>query len=307
MTSTVTRRPGYPLGLAPAQGRNARLRTLIERDVLTMAPGCFDCLSARLVAKAGFPAAYITGSGVSMSALGAPDIGVISFAEIAERARRIADVVDIPVICDVDTGYGGPLNVVRTVRELERAGVSAMQIEDQAWPKKCGHELGRKLVDINEMQGRIKAAVDARDDDDVIIIARTDARTGHGLAEALDRAMAYREAGADIIFVESPESEEEMRQINQRLSCPTLANMVEGGRTPFLDADTLANLGYRLAIYPNSLTRLFGFQGARMLESLAQHGSTAPMREQMLDHQGLWSLFDYPEWTTLESHFTDRG
>jgi 2,3-dimethylmalate lyase len=306
MTTTVTRRPGYPLGLAQAHGRNARLRALIDRNALTMAPGCFDCLTARLVAQAGFPAAYITGSGVSMSALGAPDIGVISFAEVAERARRIADVVDIPIICDVDTGYGGPLNVVRTVRELERAGVSAMQIEDQTWPKKCGHELGRKLVDITEMQGRIKAAVDARDDADVMIIARTDARTGHGLAEALDRALAYREAGADIIFVESPESQDEMQQINQRLQCPTLANMVEGGRTPFLDADTLAELGYRLAIYPNSLTRLFGFQGARMLESLAQHGSTAPMHKQMLDHHGLWSLFDYPEWTSLESQFIDR-
>lgn len=307
MTTTVTRRPGYPLGLAQAQGRNAKLRELINRDALTMAPGCFDCLTARLVADAGFPAAYITGSGVSMSALGAPDIGVISFAEVAERARRIADVVEIPIICDVDTGYGGPLNVVRTVRELERAGVSAMQIEDQSWPKKCGHELGRKLVDIPEMEGRIKAAVDARDDNDVMIIARTDARTGHGLAEALDRAMAYREAGADIIFVESPESQDEMQQINQRLECPTLANMVEGGRTPFLDSETLKSLGYRLAIYPNSLTRLFGFQGAKMLATLANQGSTASLREQMLDHNGLWSLFDYTEWTELEARFTNHN
>ncbi|KAA0012919.1 isocitrate lyase/PEP mutase family protein [Billgrantia pellis] len=305
MTTAVTRRPGYPLGLAQAQGRSARLRELINRETLTMAPGCFDCLTARLVAEAGFPAAYITGSGVSMSALGAPDIGVISFAEVAERARRIADVVEIPIICDVDTGYGGPLNVVRTVRELERAGVSAMQIEDQTWPKKCGHELGRKLVDITEMEGRIKAAVDARDDADVMIIARTDARTGHGLAEALDRAMAYREAGADIIFVESPESQAEMRQINQRLQCPTLANMVEGGRTPFLDSATLTALGYRLAIYPNSLTRLFGFQGAKLLATLAKSGSTEPMRDQMLDHHGLWSLFDYSEWTSLEERFTE--
>ncbi|KKO04353.1 hypothetical protein LCGC14_0087110 [marine sediment metagenome] len=307
MTTTVTRRPGYPLGLAQAQGRNAKLRELINRDALTMAPGCFDCLTARLVADAGFPAAYITGSGVSMSALGAPDIGVISFAEVAERARRIADVVEIPIICDVDTGYGGPLNVVRTVRELERAGVSAMQIEDQSWPKKCGHELGRKLVDIPEMEGRIKAAVDARDDEDVMIIARTDARTGHGLAEALDRAMAYREAGADIIFVESPESQDEMQQINQRLECPTLANMVEGGRTPFLNSDTLKSLGYRLAIYPNSLTRLFGFQGAKMLTTLAEQGSTSSLREQMLDHNGLWSLFDYTEWTELEARFTNHN
>jgi len=205
MSTTISRRPSYPLGLAQAKGRNARLRELINSDELIMAPGCFDCLTARLVADAGFPAAYITGSGVSMSALGAPDIGVISFAEVAERARRIADVVEIPIICDVDTGYGGPLNVIRTVRELERAGVSAMQIEDQAWPKKCGHELGRKIVDIHEMEGRIKAAVDARDDEDVMIIARTDARTRtwpyrstrprHGLSRSWSRHHLRRVTG----------------------------------------------------------------------------------------------------------------
>lgn len=307
MSMTITRREGYPLGLAVAHGRNAQLRRLLNDTSLIMAPGCFDCLTARLIASAGFPAAYITGSGVSMSALGAPDLGVISFAEVADRARRIADTVEIPIICDVDTGYGGPLNVVRTVRELERAGVSAIQIEDQAWPKKCGHELGRKLVDLREMKGRIKAAVDARDDDDVVVIARTDARTSLGLTEALDRAMAYREAGADIIFVESPESRDEMYQINSRLNCPTLANMVEGGRTPFLKAEELSALGYQLAIYPNSLTRLFGHQGTQMLTTLADTGTTESLRDQMLDHHGLWSLFDYPEWTALESRLSDNN
>lgn len=297
------KREGYPLGLAAASGRNARLRQLLDANALVMAPGCFDCITARLVAGSGFPAAYITGSGVSMSALGAPDIGAISFGEVVERARRIADVVDIPVICDVDTGYGGPINVIRTVREMERAGVSAIQMEDQAWPKKCGHEPGRRVVTIGEMTGRIKAAVDARDDADFVVIARTDARTTHGLAEALDRAEAYREAGADVIFVESPESRDEMQAINDRIAAPTLANMVEGGRTPVLPANELADLGYRLAIYPNSLTRLIGRQGAMMLEHLAREGTTAGLEAQMLDHHGLWSLFDYPEWTALEARF----
>jgi len=297
------KREGYPLGLAAAGGRNRRLRELLRGDALVMAPGCFDCITARLVAGGGFPVAYITGSGVSMSALGAPDLGAISFAEVAERARRIADSVDIPVICDVDTGYGGPINVIRTVRELERAGVSAIQIEDQTWPKKCGHELGRRVVEIGEMTGRIRAAVDARDDADFVVIARTDARTTHGLSEALDRAEAYREAGADVIFVESPESRDEMQAINARIETPTLANMVEGGRTPFLPADELADLGYRLAIYPNSLTRLIGRQGAMMLEHLAREGTTRGLEDQMLDHHGLWSLFDYPEWTALEARF----
>lgn len=304
MSTPNSRRDGYPLGLANAGGRNRRLRDLLAGDKLVMAPGCFDCLTARLVAKAGFKAAYMTGSGVSMSALGAPDMGVISYAEVAERARRIADVVDIPVICDVDTGYGGPINVIRTVRELERAGVSAVQIEDQVWPKKCGHEPGRRVVDVAEMVGRIKAAVDARDDEDFVVIARTDARTVHGIDEALERAQAYREAGADVLFVESPESREEMRLVNERLDAPTLANMVEGGRTPFLPASELEALGYRLAIYPNSLTRLIGRQGALMLATLAETGTTAGLKDSMLDHRELWSLFDYDEWTALETRFT---
>lgn len=304
---TGSSKPGYPLGLAQAEGRNARLRAALCGPDLLMAPGCFDCLTARLVAAQGFCAGYITGSGVSMSALGAPDMGVISYGEVIERARRIADCVDLPMICDVDTGYGGPVNVIRTVREMERAGISAVQIEDQSWPKKCGHELGRKLVDATEMEGRIKAAVDARDDADFIVIARTDARTLLGLDAALDRAAAYAEAGADVIFVESPESQEEMRRINDRIAPPTLANMVEGGRTPMLPAATLQELGYRLAIYPNSLTRLIAHQGARMLEVLRETGSTDAMRDAMLSHGALWDLFDYSEWTALENRFTDPG
>jgi len=303
MTPTITRRPGYPAGLAHAQGRNARLRALLAEPGLVMAPGCFDCLTARLVAQSGFPAAYITGSGVSMSALGAPDMGVISYAEVLERARRIADSVDIPVICDVDTGYGGPINVIRTVREMERAGLSAVQIEDQAWPKKCGHEPGRRVVDLDEMTGRIKAAVDGRDDADFVVIARTDARSAHGLEAALDRAAAYAEAGADVIFVESPESREEMAAINARIDTPTLANMVEGGRTPVLPAADLEALGYRLAIYPNSLTRLIGHQGRALMDTLRQTGTTDGMRDRMLDHSALWGLFDYPDWTALETRF----
>lgn len=303
MTRTITRRPGYPAGLANAQGRNAQLRALLAGPGIAMAPGCFDCLTARLVAQAGFPAAYITGSGVSMSALGAPDIGVISYAEVLERARRIADSVGIPVICDVDTGYGGPINVIRTVREMERAGLSAVQIEDQAWPKKCGHEPGRRVVDLDEMTGRIKAAVDGRDDADFVVIARTDARSAHGLEAALDRAAAYAEAGADVIFVESPESRDEMTAINARIDAPTLANMVEGGRTPVLPAAELEALGYRLAIYPNSLTRLIGHQGRTLMDTLRETGTTDGMRDRMLDHSALWGLFDYPEWTALEARF----
>jgi 2-methylisocitrate lyase-like PEP mutase family enzyme len=295
----------YPTGLVRVLGRSSRLRALVEAPGLLMAPGCYDCITARLIARAGFSAVYVTGSGVSMSAIGAPDMGVLSSAELIERAHRIADSVDIPVICDIDTGFGGPINVIRTIREMERAGVSAVQIEDQDFPKKCGHEPGRKLVSVQEMTGRIKAAVDARHDGDFLIIARTDARTDMGLEAALDRAAAYGEAGADILFVESPESRDEMQAINAQLSGPTMANMVEGGRTPLLPSTDLAALGYRLAIYPNSLTRLVGHMGAELLDTLRETGTTDGMRNRMLDHRALWDLFDYPQWTALEDRFTE--
>ncbi len=293
----------YPTGLGRVLGRSARLRTLVEAPGLLMAPGCYDCLTARLIARAGFDAAYVTGSGVSMSAIGAPDIGALSSAELVERAQRIADSVEIPVICDIDTGFGGPINVIRTIRDLERAGVSAVQMEDQDFPKKCGHEPGRRLVSVQEMTGRIRAAVDARHDPDFLIIARTDARSDHGLSAAIDRAAAYADAGADVLFVESPESRDEMQILNNHLTLPTMANMVEGGRTPLLPADDLAALGYRLAIYPNSLTRLVGHMGVELLDTLRATGTTDGMRNRMLDHRALWDLFDYPEWTALEDRF----
>ncbi len=297
----------YPPGLAPTAGRNARLRRLLDDGAIVVAPGAFDCITARLVDQAGFDALYVTGSGVSLSRLGAPDIGLMTATEMADQIRRIGDIATVPVIADADTGYGGPLNVIRTVRDYERAGVSAIQIEDQAWPKKCGHEAGRRLVDLEEMTGRIKAAADARDDADFLIIARTDARTTLGIDAAVDRALACGEAGADILFVESPDSEAEMALINQRIESPTLANMVEGGRTPFLPAAQLAGLGYGVAIFPNSLTRLLGHIGQEMLASLKSEGTTASWHNQMLDHPGLWNLFDYADWLSVEDRFTGPG
>lgn len=296
--------PVFPVGLADAPDRNARLRTLLNGPDLFLAPGAFDCVSARLVDAAGFDALYITGSGVSMSALGAPDVAALSFGEILDRVKRICDVVSIPVIADGDTGYGGPLNVIRTVREFERAGVSAIQIEDQEWPKKCGHEPGRRLVPVREMVGRLHAALDARRDGDFAVIARTDARGGEGLAVALERGQAYREAGADVVFIESPQSEAELAQIGAAFpGVPLLANMVEGGRTPILPAAHLQSLGFRLAIYPNALTRLFAKAGSDMLASLREEGSTAAYADRMLDHGALWSLFDNARWRALEDRY----
>lgn len=271
-----------------------------------MAPGVFDCLTARLAERAGFEALYMTGSGVSITRLGAPDVALLSFAEILDQARRIADVSALPIIADADTGYGGPLNVIRTVRELERAGISAIQIEDQDWPKRCGHEMGRRLVSVSEMCGRIRAAADARIDADLLIIARTDARTSLGLDEAIDRGRQFAAAGADVVFVESPESEAEMRRIVAEVGAPALANLVEGGRTPLLGADQLGQLGYRIAIYPNSITRLFAHAGAALYAALRQDGSTRAFSDRMLDHRGLWDLFDYPDFIALESRYATR-
>ncbi|MEC9154257.1 MAG: oxaloacetate decarboxylase [Pseudomonadota bacterium] len=292
----------FPAGFANVEDRTARLHSLVAAPEIVVAPGAFDCITARLVDKAGFPAVYITGSGVSMSALGAPDVGLMSYGEIFDRVQRIADVVSIPVIADADTGYGGPLNIIRTVRDFERAGVSAIQIEDQAWPKKCGHEPGRQIVQVAEMVGRIKAAVDARTDG-IAIVARTDARSTEGLDAAIERAHRYGEAGADILFLESPESEDELKTLNRQLEKPTMANMVEGGRTPVLPYPQLQQIGFSLAIFPNSLTRLLGNTGAALMAELKNTGTTAGMAESMLDHKGLWDLFDNQRWRTLEDRY----
>lgn len=296
--------PTFPIGLAEASGRNRRLRELLAGPDLFLAPGAFDCVGARLVEASGHQCLYITGAGISMSALGAPDVSALSFGEILDRIRRICDVVSIPVIADGDTGYGGPLNVIRTVREYERAGVSGIQIEDQEWPKKCGHEPGRKLVSTHEMSMRIKAAVEARRDPDFVVIARTDARAGEGLETAIERARAYRNAGADVIFVESPQSEAELIEVGRAFpDVPLLANMVEGGKTPILPAARLQEIGFRLAIYPNALTRLFAKAGLEVLASLKETGSSNASAGRMLSHGELWTLFDNATWRGLEDRY----
>jgi 2-methylisocitrate lyase-like PEP mutase family enzyme len=299
----TTRHAAYPTGLRSTPSRHRALRQRLAAPGIVVAPGCYDCITARLVEVAGFDAAYITGSGVSMSALGAPDMGALSFGEILDRVRRICDAVSIPIIADADTGYGGPLNVIRTMREFERAGVSAVQLEDQEWPKKCGHEPGRKVASAHEMEQRIKAAADARIDPDVMIVARTDAIALEGYEAALERAARYREAGADIAFVEAPQSEAELAEVPKRLGMPCLANMVEGGRTPVLPFPTLEAMGFKVAIYPNSLTRLFARAGQDLLGALRTSGGTAGYANQMLDHGQLWSLFENERWQALEKRF----
>ena len=225
---------------------HARLR---EPGLIT-APGVYDMISARIADRMGFPALYMTGFGVVASYLGLPDAGLATYTDMVGRVNQICTIASTPLIADADTGYGGLLNVAHTLRGYIRAGAAAIQFEDQEFPKKCGHTPGRRVIPLADMVKKIRVAVEARGDDDVLIVARTDARTAYGLDEALRRAEAYAKAGADILFVESPESEREMEKICASLELPLIANMVEGGKTPVLSAARLEALGYRIAIFP---------------------------------------------------------
>ena len=228
-----------------------RLRELLAGTEPVVAPGAYDALSARLVAQAGFDAVYMTGFGASASLLGQPDVGLLSFAEMADQARRLAEAVDVPLIADADDGYGNPINVARTVRAYEAAGAAGLHLEDQLSPKRCGHLEGKQLIAAGEMVEKVHAAVEARRSPDLIIIARTDARAVEGLDAALERARRYRDAGADVLFVEAPESEAEVAAVAQAFpDTPLLFNAVEGGRTPLLELPRLRELGFRLVLCP---------------------------------------------------------
>ncbi len=232
------------------QEKPKTLRSLLESGKFITAPGVFDMISAKVADTLGFDALYMTGYGVVASQLGLPDAGLATYSDMVGRVERIASMVSTPLIADGDTGYGGLLNVRHTVRGYESAGAAAIQIEDQQFPKKCGHTPDRRVVPIDEMVRKIAVAAESRRSDDFLIIARTDARTAYGLDEAIRRAEAYAAAGADILFVESPESEEEMQRIASTLSHPVLVNLVDGGMTPVLPRTRLKEMGFRIAIYP---------------------------------------------------------
>lgn len=229
---------------------HGNLRRRLEGGEAILAPGVFDMISARLADRKGFGALYMTGYGVAASHLGVPDAGIATFTDMVGRVAQIAHGTTTPLIADADTGYGGLVNVQNTVRGYERAGAAAIQLEDQVSPKKCGHLLGRDVIATEEMVRKIEVALSARENPDFLIIARTDARTVYGLDEALRRAEAYRKAGADILFIESPESEDELSAIAGRFDVPLVANMVQGGRTPLLPYARLVELGFRLILYP---------------------------------------------------------
>src|SRR5947209_9918097 len=249
-----------------------QLRQLLAGPDMIVAPGAYDALSARLIAQAGFSAVYMTGFGTAASILGQPDVGLLTMTEMLSRAAAIASVVgDLPLIADADTGYGNPINVRRTIREYERAGVAGLHIEDQVWPKKCGHMEGKQVIPMDEMVQKVRAAVEARQDPDLVIIARTDANAVHGLEDALRRGKAYHEAGADVIFIEAPRSMTELRSIAQAFpGVPLLFNWAESDKTPLLPLDEIRTLGFKLVIFPVSLLFAATYSMLGLLKVLKQ-------------------------------------
>ena len=254
------------------------------------APGVFELISARIADAMGFAALYMTGYGTVASYLGLPDAGLATYTDMVNRVSQIANTTSTPLIADADTGYGGLLNVEHTVRGYECAGAAAIQLEDQVFPKKCGHTPNRKVIPIEDMVSKLKVAVAARDSKDFLIVARTDARTGYGLDEALRRGEAYAEAGADILFIESPESTEEMQQIGQRFDLPLLANMVDGGSTPVLPATELQALGYQLAIFPATGFLAMGAALRSVYQHIAEQDSSVGLST---------PLYNFSEFNTL--------
>jgi 2,3-dimethylmalate lyase len=287
-------------------GRESRatLRELIDAGEMVLAPGCYDALGARLIEAAGFSAAYMTGFGSAASRLGRPDIGLMTLPEMVDNARRIVQAVDIPVVADADTGYGNPLNVIRTVQEYETAGVAAIHLEDQVMPKKCGHMEGKQVVPAAEMAAKIEAAVAARRSPDFLIIARTDARAVEGLDAALRRARRYWEAGADVLFVEAPQSVSEIEAVAEEFpDAPLLFNYAEGGKTPPVTYEFLREKGFSLVIFPVSL--LLAATGAMRaaLDRIKADGTPIELLPSLVPFDDFLDFIGLPEVRELERRF----
>lgn len=290
-------------------GRGASLRALLADQSPVVAPGTFNALFARLIVEAGFPAVYLSGAGVANTLLGKPDLGLVTMNEMLLVAQHVCAAVDVPVVADGDTGYGGVHNVARTVAGYERVGVAAIQLEDQVFPKKCGHFEGKEVVAPGEMLERIHAAREARTGPDgILIIARTDAAGPLGLDEAIDRARSYGEAGADLLFVEAPRSREELERVGRELDgWPLVANMVEYGKTPLLPAEELGAIGYSLVIFPGSITRTATLAAREVLAELAATGTTAGRLDRMASFQDLNEVVGLTDANDWEQEIADRS
>ncbi len=282
----------------------AKLRSRLKRRPIVVAPGVYDAFTALVAEQSGFTTLYVSGAAISYTRLGRPDIGLVSVSEVVEIVSVMRDRVDADLIVDADTGYGNALNVGRTMRLFERAGASAIQLEDQEFPKRCGHLDGKVLIPAAEMAGKIKAALDARRSRETLVIARTDAIAVEGFESAIERAALYRDAGADMLFIEAPKTRAELKRIPPALDgVPLMANMVEGGKTPVLSAAELESMGFALVIFPGGIVRALARMASEYYASLAAGGTSEPFRSRMIDFTGLNELIGTPEMLALGKRY----
>ena len=291
--------PGWPAETAPGR----RLRDLLGGPVPLVLPGCSDALTARLAARAGFEAIYATGAGIANALLGLPDVGLTTMTEIVEQVARITSAVDVPVVADIDTGFGNAINVRRAVAEIERAGAAAVQIEDQVFPKRCGHFDGKAIVPLSEMLAKIRAALDARRDPAFVVIARTDALAVDGFEAAVERGRAFAAAGADVVFVEAPTSLDELAALPGLIPAPLVANMVEGGRTPLVGAAELGAMGYRVVLYANTALRAGTLAVRDVLVELRATGDSRALADRLLSWEDRQALVGLAEFEALEMRY----
>jgi PEP phosphonomutase and related enzymes len=280
------------------------LRTRLTRKPIVIAPGIFDALTAHIAEQAGFSTLYVSGAAIAYTRLGRPDIGLVSMSEVADTIGTIRDRVSAHLVVDADTGYGNALNVSRTIRLFERAGANAIQLEDQAFPKRCGHLDNKTLIPAEEMVGKIKAATDARQLRETLVVARTDAVAVEGFERAIARALSYRDAGADILFVEAPKTRAELQRVPIAIKdVPLLANMVEGGETPPLAASDLEAMGFSLVIFPGGIVRALALTAKDFYASLATHGTSEPFLDRMYDFTALNEVIGTPEMISLGKQY----
>ncbi len=286
-------------------GPGSRLRELIEARRPLVLPGCADALTAKLAESVGFEALYLTGAGLANSVLARPDIGLVTMSELVDQVARICDVVAVPLLVDIDTGFGNALNAQRTVRAVERAGAAGIQIEDQVFPKRCGHFDGTEVVPLEVMRGKLQAVLDARADPDFVVVARTDALAAQGLEAAIARALSFIEVGADVIFVEAPRTVEELESLPRRIPAPLLINMVEGGRTPLLGAGELGAIGYRIVLFANTALRVAARAVRDALRVLRETGDSRSLIGSMLSWEERQVLVGLPEIERLEARYRE--
>ena len=286
------------------KSRQSLREQLENKNKIIVLPGVFDALSARIAEQVGFEAMFQTGYGSSAALLGMPDFGFLNAGETVDNARRIIRAVSVPVLVDADTGYGNPLNVWRIVRDLESLGAAGIFLEDQIWPKRCGHMAGKDVISKDDYMPKLKAALEARRSKDFVIVARTDARAPIGLGEAIERGKAYRKAGADVIFVEAPTSIQELKKVADEIDAPLVANMIEDGVTPNLPASELLKLGYRVAVYPLSGLYSATYAMREVFEELKKTGATKQTRKMMVTFKDFNRFIDLQKYSDLEKRYS---